>query len=396
MQAGKSNVGLKIERITASMQPSKLTQSLKQEANRLGFELTGACAAVAPTGYANFLQWLDEGYAGEMHYLDERKQAYQHPDGVMPGVQSILMLGMNYRTADHVEAEAGYGRTARYAWGGIDYHDLIHKKLKQLKRFVLELMPDVSLRGVVDTAPLLEREFAQLAGLGWTGKNTLLINKPNGSYYLLAALLLDVELQYDAPFVADHCGTCTACLDACPTDAFVQPNVLDATKCVSYLTIEHRSPIPVELRAGLHDWILGCDVCQDVCPWNRKTPAAKNDEFWPEPNARLLDLRTIFELDDEGFRARFRKTPLWRPKRRGILRNAAILLGNSPSRGNLAALRLGIRDEEPLVRGASVWALRQHLKIGDSELEDEIRAILTDRKAQETDSNVLREFVSFE
>ena len=176
------------------------------------------------------------------------------------------MLGMNYRTADHADRKPGYGRVARYAWGEADYHDLIHKQLKQMKRFATELLPEINVRGVVDTAPLLEREFAQLAGLGWRAKNTLLINKPDGSFYLLAALLLDVELEYDQPFEGSHCGTCTACLEACPTDAFVASGVLDGSKCISYLTIEHRSPIPVELRPQMQDWILGCDVCQDVCP----------------------------------------------------------------------------------------------------------------------------------
>ena len=182
------------------MKPAELTQSLKQEAARLGFQLSGACAAVTPTGYSDFLNWLEAGYAGEMNYLEERKAAYQHPAGVMPGVKSLLMLGMSYRTSDHAARHPGFGRVARYAWGEADYHDLIHKRLKQLKRFAIELLPDVNIRGVVDTAPLLEREFAQLAGLGWRAKNTLLINKPDGSFYLLAALLLDAELEYDQPF----------------------------------------------------------------------------------------------------------------------------------------------------------------------------------------------------
>jgi len=338
------------------MKPAELTQSLKLEAMRVGFQLTGACAAITPTGYSDFLKWLEAGYAGEMHYLEQRQAAYEHPDGVMPGVKSLLMLGMSYRTADHATSKPGYGRVARYAWGEADYHDLIHKRLKHMKRFTTELLPEVQVRGVVDTAPLLEREFAQLAGLGWRAKNTLLINKPDGSFYLLAALLLDVELEYDQPFEGSHCGTCTACLDACPTDAFVRPNVL-----VSYLTIEHRSPIPVELRSQMQDWILGCDVCQDVCPWNQRTPESPHVEFVPLKASHPLELRSLFELDDDQFRQRFRKTPLWRPKRRGILRNAAIALGNQPSQANIDPLLLGTHDQEPLIRGAAVWALLQHL-----------------------------------
>ena len=380
------------------MKPAELTQSLKQEAIRVGFQLSGACAAVTPTGYSDFLNWLEAGYAGEMHYLEERQAAYEHPDGVMPGVKSLLMLGMSYRTSDHLESKTGFGRVARYAWGESDYHDLIHKRLKQLKRFAIDLLPDVQVRGVVDTAPLLEREFAQLAGLGWRAKNTLLINKPDGSFYLLAALLLNVELEYDEPFEANHCGTCTACLDACPTDAFVGPNVLDGSKCISYLTIEHRSPIPVELRGQMQDWILGCDVCQDVCPWNKRTPESPHPEFLPtEPN-RPLELSTLFELDDDQFRQRFRKTPLWRPKRRGLLRNAAIAMGNQPCEGNIPALLLGTEDQEALIRGAAVWALLQHLQALDEVQAAETLQIIRQRLQQleqsETDSTVRAEFDS--
>ena len=377
------------------MNPVELTQSLKQEAVRVGFQLTGTCAAVTPVGYANFLKWLEAGYAGEMHYLEERQSAYQNPDGVMPGVKSLLMLGMSYRTADHANSKPGFGRVARYAWGEVDYHDLIHKRLKQLKRFAIELLPDVKVRGVVDTAPLLEREFAQLAGLGWRAKNTLLINKPDGSFYLLAALLLDVELEYDQPFEANHCGTCTACLDACPTDAFVGPGVLDGSKCISYLTIEHRSPIPVELRAQMQDWILGCDVCQDVCPWNQRTEQSPHVEFVPHEANHPLELRSLFELDDEQFRQRFRKTPLWRPKRRGILRNAAIALGNQPCEQNIAALLLATKDVEPLVRGAAIWALLQHLDALEGITPANQQAIvlcLRQLEQTETDMQVRAEF----
>lgn len=316
----------------------------------------------------------------------------------MPGVKSLLMLGMSYRTSDHLDSKPGFGRVARYAWGEADYHDLIHKRLKQLKRFAIGLLPDVNVRGVVDTAPLLEREFAQLAGLGWRAKNTLLINKPDGSFYLLAALLLDVELEYDQPFEANHCGTCTACLDACPTNAFVGPNVLDGSKCISYLTIEHRSPIPVELRGQMQDWILGCDVCQDVCPWNQRTPESPHPEFVPTETNRPLELTALFELDDDQFRQRFRKTPLWRPKRRGILRNAAIAMGNQPSEKNIPALLLGAEDQEPLIRGAAVWALLQHLDTLDN-VESaaslgSVRQCLKQLDQFETDSSVRAEFES--
>jgi epoxyqueuosine reductase len=367
-----------------TMKPSELTQSLKSEAIRLGFQLVGACPAVSPAGFSNFSKWLDDGYAGEMHYLEERKSAYSHPKSVLPGVESLLMLGMKYQTTARSTGNAGSGKIARYAWGNADYHDVIHKRLKELKRFAQQADDSLTVRGVVDTAPLLEREFAQLAGIGWKAKNTLLINKHEGSWFFLAALLLDTQLEYDTPVESDHCGTCTACLDACPTDAFVGPNVLDATKCISYLTIEHRSPIPIELRPKMDDWILGCDVCQDVCPWNRKPKRSEEESFQPLDAHNPIELRELFSLDDDEFRKRFRKTPLWRPKRRGILRNAAIALGNRPDESNVAALLLGLVDKEPLIRGAAAWALGRH----ESELTN---SKLKERMNVETDEVVLSE-----
>jgi epoxyqueuosine reductase len=369
------------------MNPSELTQSLKAEANRLGFALTGACPAVSPVGFERFAQWLDAGYAGEMHYLEDRKAAYQHPSSILANVASLLMLGMHYQTDEHNVPLPGTGRIARYAWGESDYHDLVHQRLKQLKRFAQSLDDTMQIRGVVDTAPLLEREFAELAGIGWKAKNTLVINKHSGSFFFLAALLLDAPLEYDSPIQTDHCGTCTACLDACPTDAFVGPHVLDATKCISYLTIEHRSAIPVELRGKMGDWILGCDVCQEVCPWNRKAPPSPEDAFAPLEGHNPIDLRAMFSLTDEQFRERFRKTPLWRPKRRGILRNAAIALGNQPHPDNIPALKVGLNDDEPLIRGASAWALGRHPA-------KRSRPLLESRRLVETDPEVLQEISS--
>lgn len=343
-----------------AMSASQLTQSLKAEAHRLGFALVGVCRAVEPAGFSRFENWIDAGFAGEMSYLEERKSAYRHPDHVLDGVVSIMMLGMNYRTEDMKPAAEGSGRIARYAWGTADYHDLIHERLKALKQFASEQSGSTNLRGVVDTAPLLEREFAQLCGLGWFAKNTMLIHPQMGSWFFLAALLLDAELESDEPFSTQHCGTCTACLDACPTRAFPEPGVLDATRCISYLTIEHRSPIDPELRPLMDNWVFGCDICQEVCPWNRKSPEGTEPEFHPLPDQNPIQLRTLFELDDAAFRERFRKTPLWRPKRRGLLRNAAIVLGNQPHDENIACLKLGLNDDESLVRGAAAWALGRH------------------------------------
>ena len=336
----------------------ELTNWLRLEAQRLGFALCGVAPAIAPSGSAKLREWLAAGYAGTMQYLAARETAYSHPRHVLEGVRSVVMLAMPYRTAEPTPVAAGFGRVSRYAWGG-DYHDLIHDRLHELADALREQVPKAAVRGVVDTAPLLEREFAQIAGLGWIGKNTLLLNRRWGSWFFLAALLTDAELKFDADHETDHCGTCTACLDSCPTDAFVGPYILDARKCLSYTTIELREAIPAELRAGQGDWVFGCDVCQDVCPWNSKVPTVNEPAFYPRAAENPLDLISLFDLDDAAFRARFRDTPLWRSKRRGILRNAAIVLGNQRAANAEDALKKGLADSEPLVREACLWALEK-------------------------------------
>jgi epoxyqueuosine reductase len=248
------------------------------------------------------------------------------------------------------------GRIARYARGA-DYHDVLRGKLHQLLDWVKNEAPGCRGRGVVDTAPLLERDFARRAGLGWFGKNTMLIDKRLGSYLFLAALLLDIELRPDSPQVAAHCGTCTACLDACPTGAFVAPYQLDSRRCISYLTIELRGPVPAELREGLGDWLFGCDICQEVCPWNRK--ALPTSEPALEPRYEAFDPAELLGLSAEEFRQRFRDTALWRTRRRGLLRNAALVLGNLGNAAALPALEGALLDEEALVREAAAWAIEQ-------------------------------------
>lgn len=336
---------------------NQFTDTIKSAAHRLGFSLVGVCRAVTPTGVSKFAEWLDRGYAGEMHYLAARQAAYDHPRHVLDGVRSIVMLGLPYSTVEPQLPERGQGRISRYAWGTGDYHDVIHNKLKQLCRSLHDLAPQARARGVVDSAPLLEREFAQLSGLGWVGKHTLLIHKQAGSYFFLAALLTDFELEYDEPFTTDHCGTCRACLDACPTAAFPQPYVLDATRCISYLTIELRGTVPPDLRAGIGDWLFGCDICQEVCPWNHRSPESDEPSFHPAEGGNPVGLIALFDLDDDAFRLRFRHTPLWRARRRGILRNAAIILGNQKAVAAAPALIRALNDAEPLIRGASAWAL---------------------------------------
>ena len=298
-----------------------LTAALKEESLRLGFDLVGATPAVAPPDFDRFRQWLADGYAGQMRYFADRLDAYRHPDRLLDGAKSILMLAMNYRTAEPVEAGAGQARVSRYAWGA-DYHEVIRRRLHKLADFHRRLTPAAGVRGVVDTAPLLERQFGQLAGLGWIGKNTMLINQRFGSWLFLAALLTTEEMAYDQPSVADRCGSCRACLDACPTGALVEPHRLDARKCISYLTIELRGPIPAEFRAACGNRLFGCDACQEACPWNRRTPATAESAFQPGPGMNPVQLAELVALDEEAFRRRFRHTPLWRARREGILRNA--------------------------------------------------------------------------
>ncbi len=339
------------------MNRTDFTARIKERARLLGFEHVGVCPAATPPGESRFDEWLSRGYAGEMSYLSERREAYRHPSGVLEGVRSLIMLATHYEPPPAEAATPGHGRVASYAVGSEDYHDTIRQRLHRLSDYVRELQPTAKTRGVVDTAPLMERECAQLAGLGWIAKNTLLINRTAGSYFFLAAVLTDEELDYDQPFELDHCGSCTACLDACPTGAFPQAYVLDASRCISYLTIEHRSPVDVDLREGMEQWVFGCDVCQAVCPWNRSAPSTSEEAFKPIAELSSLELRSLFSMDEDAYRSRFRRTPLWRPHRGGLLRNAAIVLGNQRDRDAFPALALGLLDDEPLVRGACAWAL---------------------------------------
>jgi epoxyqueuosine reductase len=302
------------------MHTAALTAALKEESQRLGFDLAGATPAVASPDFDRLRQWLADGHAGQMHYVANRLDAYRHPGRVLEGAKSILMLGVNYRSVEPVEPGPGQVSVSRYAWGD-DYHQVIRDRLHKLADFHRQLVPASGVRGVVDTAPLLERQFGQLAGLGWIGRNAMLINERFGSWFFLAALLTTEELAYDQP-AASRCGACRACLDVCPTGALVEPFRMDARKCISYLTIELRDPIPTELHAACGRRLFGCDACQDACPWNRNTPATTDPAFLPGSGMNPVDLAELTALDEDAFRQRFRHTPLWRAKREGILRNA--------------------------------------------------------------------------
>jgi epoxyqueuosine reductase len=341
------------------MDAARLTAALKDEARRLGFDLVGACPAAAPPRIECFRRWLEAGYAGQMRYLADRRAAYEHPNGVLEGAQSLVMLGLAYRTVEPHTPGDGEGRVSRYAWG-TDYHDLVHERLRLLAQHHIRLTPHAKVRGVVDTAPLLEREFAQMAGLGWIGKNTLLLNRRLGSWVFLAAFLTTERLQYDRPEPEGHCGSCRACLDACPTGALVDAHCLDARKCISYLTIELGTSIPRQLRQPAGEWLFGCDVCQEVCPWNHRTPIAAVQALHPLPGMNPVELEWLFGLSEAAYRARFRGTPLWRAKRAGLLRNSAIVLGNRPHEAAISGLVQGLKDAEPIVRGACAWALGRY------------------------------------
>ena len=336
-----------------------LSDALKSRATDVGFDLVGIAPAVSPEGFAALDDWLARGFAGEMTYLERRRDAYGHPDHVLPSVASVIMLAMNYRTQDPpAEIPPGHGRVSRYAWGDVDYHDLLRQRLRDLATWLHDERPGCRTRGVVDTAPLLERDFARLAGLGWFGKNTMLINKKLGSWLFLAALLTDVPLDPDAPHKTAHCGTCTACLDACPTDAFPEPYVLDATKCISYFTIElGDQPIPEEHRESCGDWLFGCDVCNDVCPWNGKAPQSSQTAFQPKTGLSPADASELLTLDETKFQLRFAGTPLERPGRGGILRNACIVLANTGDASHVPVLVTAARDPDPVVRDAAQWAI---------------------------------------
>jgi epoxyqueuosine reductase len=339
---------------------TSLVERLKQRARDLGFDRVGIAPAVSPLGFSRLEEWLDCGYAGEMSYLPNRRAAYEHPEHVLEGVRSVIMLAMNYRTDEPAPTRPGEFRVSRYAWGAGDYHDVLRRRLKQFAGALHDFEAGCRTRCVVDTAPLLERDFARLAGLGWFGKNTMLLNKQLGSWFFLGAVLTDLELPTDAPHDTAHCGTCTRCLEICPTDAFPEAGVLDARRCISYLTIElWDRPIPIELRPGLGDWGFGCDLCQEVCPWNSKAPRSTEEQFAPRSGMNPAGAVELLRLTEPEFRARFGRTPLARSGRGGLLRNAAIVLGNSGDRSQLPALYAALDDEAPLVRGAAVWAISQ-------------------------------------
>jgi epoxyqueuosine reductase len=363
-----------------------LADRVKRRARELGFQLVAVTGSEPfADGETRHLAWLRDGLNAEMAWMSEERahRAYR-PAGLLEGARSIVVVGVAYAGEEEERASpAPRGRVARYA-RGTDYHDVMRPRLHALADYLRELGgEDVRTRVFVDSSPLAEREAAVRAGLGFFGKNTNLLTAEVGSWLLLGAVLTDLELQADVPSLRD-CGQCRICLDACPTGALPAPYVLDANRCISYLTIEHRGPIPTDLRPRLGDHVFGCDICQEVCPWNR----SKRPMIWPElrgdENAGRPDLRELLSLDERAFRARFRGTPVTRTKRWGLLRNAAVALGNSGSREAVPSLIEALSDLEPLVRGHAAWALG---RIGG----EEARAALEEAREREMDAWVREE-----
>ena len=369
-----------------------LVDELRQEAVRIGFSRVGIAPAGPPPRRDVVRRWLDQGFAGVMrHWFEQQEPVRADPANLLPGVRSVIMLATDHATAadtDVGRAEDGRGRVARYAWGD-DYHDLLRSRVNRLAAWLEARVPGCRTRGVVDSAPLAEREFAWLAGLGWFGKNTMLIDPHAGSFFFLTALLTDLELPADAPVEVDHCGTCTACLDACPTGAFAQPRVLDASRCISALSIEDHGSLAEDLRPGMQDWIFGCDICQEVCPWNRHAPGSAEPTFQPREGLPSPSLAAILELDADAFRQRFKGSPLRRAKRRGLLRSAAIALGNRPHAVSFDPLAAALADEDPVVRGAAAWALGRWHRA--DVMAERARAALVARLAVESDAEVRAE-----
>ncbi len=333
-----------------------LKDELIEFTRSLGFSLCRVALCTEPPHAEAFRQWLADGRAGEMAWLERNQDRRTDPQLVLPGVKSVVVLAMNYwQGADAPAVGAGpHGRVARYAWND-DYHDLVEPKLRQIDEFLQT--HGGRQRYYVDTGPVLERDFAALAGAGWHGKSTMLISPELGTWFFLAELLTTLDLPPDAP-LPDRCGRCTACITACPTGAITGPQKLDARRCVSYLTIELKGSIPEEFRPLIGDRIYGCDDCLTACPWNRFAQVSHEATFAARP-AVGMGLRELLAMDDEAFRTLFRRSPIKRIKRRGLLRNVCVALGNVGTPDDLPALERACADPEPLIAEHARWAVER-------------------------------------
>lgn len=364
-----------------------LTEQIKAHAKRLGFELVGITPAKESQTIQLYEKWLENGYAGKMGYLEKHLRLKRDPRNCLPEAKSVISLAINYFTLDPAQTlveDLERGQISRYAWGD-DYHEVIHAKLRKLTEFIDENgKKRLRQKIYVDTGPIIEREYAQKAGIGWIGKNTNFINWQSGSWYFLAELLVSVELEYDWQLPRGSCGTCTLCIEACPTDAIVAPNVLDSRLCISYLTIELKDSIPSELRPQMGNLIFGCDICQEVCPWNNKATPSPEPGFYPREENFAPKLLSLINMTQAEFSKRFRNSPIKRTKRRGFLRNVAVALGNWGNRRAVPALKRALNDDEALVREHAAWALG---KIGGRQAKE----VLDARLGVETEAQVISE-----
>lgn len=356
------------------MSPADLTAEIKQQGHNLGFDLVGVAPAQPPQTISAYIEWVERGYAGEMRYLErpDRVERRRDPSVIVPNVKSVVVVGKNYytrRLPAEILDDPSRGIVASYAWD-TDYHDVMTPRLYELQEFIAQRVDgEVYGRAYVDTGPVLERDYAVCAGLGFFGKNTMLIHPDWGSWLFLGEILIDVELAYDEADTRGTCGACARCIEACPTGAFREPYVLDSRRCISYLTIELKGPIPRHLRSSMGNRIFGCDICNEVCPWNKQfaRPAAgwgsggAGERVAPHRRTGIVapKLLDLIALDDQGFRERFRGSPVKRAKRRGLLRNVAVALGNWGDPVAAPALIDALHDHEPLIRGHAAWALGQ-------------------------------------
>ena len=349
---------------------SRITQVkaiVKRAAEEAGFEVAGIAPADDTPELNHFPEWIAAGRAGEMKYMEARDERGDLKRAslsrVAPWARSVVVCAINYNTDHPYSTQANdpsRGWISRYAWSREDYHDSVLQRLRQVEAALRGSVPPdsqapLTTRSYVDTGPVVERVFAKYAGVGWIGKNTCLINQKKGSWLLLGVILTSLELEPDLP-APDRCGTCTRCIEACPTDAILAPYQLDSNKCISYLTIEKRGSIPQDLRAGMGRHIFGCDICQDVCPWNRKAPATTLPEFEPRPGLVNPALAWLAEMSVEEFREVFRGSPIRRTKRSGLRRNAAIAMGNSGNGDFIPLLEDLTNDEDDAVAESARWA----------------------------------------